>query len=158
MSSFPLAKPSAHLDRRTKIIATVGPASWDLGVLEQLIAAGADVFRLNFSHAGPDKHAQTIETIRKAAPEAEEAIKYRMPTFVLHGGNLVHFAAFDRHVGFYPAPSGISAFAKELAGYQSAKGSVRFPLDRPVPYPLVARITRFRVAENAKRLGASAKA
>jgi pyruvate kinase len=67
MSSYPLAKPSAHLDRRTKIIATVGPASWDLGVLEQLIAAGADVFRLNFSHAGPDKHAQTIETIRKAA-------------------------------------------------------------------------------------------
>jgi pyruvate kinase len=67
MSSYPLAKPSAHIDRRTKIIATVGPASWDLGVLEQLIAAGADVFRLNFSHAGPDKHAQTIETIRKAA-------------------------------------------------------------------------------------------
>jgi pyruvate kinase len=67
MSDYPLAKPSAHLDRRTKIIATVGPASWDLGVLEQLIAAGADVFRLNFSHAGPDKHAQTIETIRKAA-------------------------------------------------------------------------------------------
>src|SRR6201995_5671463 len=67
MSQYPLAKPSAHLDRRTKIIATVGPASWDLGVLEQLIAAGADVFRLNFSHAGPDKQAQTIETIRKAS-------------------------------------------------------------------------------------------
>jgi pyruvate kinase len=67
MSSYPLAKPSAHLDRRTKIIATVGPASWDLGVLEQLIAAGADVFRLNFSHAGQEKHKRTIETIRKAA-------------------------------------------------------------------------------------------
>jgi pyruvate kinase len=67
MSSYPLAKPSAHLDRRTKIIATVGPASWDLGVLEQMIAAGADVFRLNFSHAGPDQQARTIETIRKAA-------------------------------------------------------------------------------------------
>src|SRR6201996_7728238 len=67
MSSFPLAKPSAHLDRRTKIIATVGPASWDVGVLEQLIAAGADVFRLNFSHAAPDTHARTIEPIRKAA-------------------------------------------------------------------------------------------
>src|ERR1700755_3384852 len=67
MSSYPLAKPSAHIERRTKIIATVGPASWDLGLLEHLIAAGADVFRLNFSHAGPDKHAQTIETIRKAA-------------------------------------------------------------------------------------------
>ena len=70
MSSYPLAKPSAHLDRRTKIIATVGPASWDLGVLEQLIAAGADVFRLNFSHAGPEKQKQTIETIRKAAAQA----------------------------------------------------------------------------------------
>src|ERR1700744_2896309 len=67
MSSYPLAKPSAHLDRRTKIIATVGPASWDLGVLAQLIGAGADVFRLNFPHAGPEKQAQTIETIRKAA-------------------------------------------------------------------------------------------
>jgi pyruvate kinase len=67
MSSYPLAKPGAHLDRRTKIIATVGPASWDLGVLEQLIAAGADVFRLNFSHAGPDRQAQTIETIREAS-------------------------------------------------------------------------------------------
>ncbi|HVT00519.1 MAG TPA: pyruvate kinase [Solirubrobacterales bacterium] len=67
MSAYPLANPSAHLDRRTKIIATVGPASWDIGVLEQLIAAGADVFRLNFSHAGPDKQAQTIATIRKAA-------------------------------------------------------------------------------------------
>ncbi len=67
MSSYPLAKPSAHLDRRTKIIATVGPASWDHGVLEQLIAAGADVFRLNFSHAGQEKQKQTIETIRKAA-------------------------------------------------------------------------------------------
>src|ERR1700749_4994499 len=67
MSSYPLAKPSAHIDRRTKIIATVGPASWDLGVLEQLIAAGADGFRLNFSHPGPAKRAQTSETIRKAA-------------------------------------------------------------------------------------------
>ena len=67
MSSYPLAKPSAHLDRRTKIIATVGPASWDLGVLEQLIAAGAAVFRLTFSHAGQEKQKQTIETIRKAA-------------------------------------------------------------------------------------------
>src|SRR6201991_2184036 len=67
MSTYPLAKPTAHLERRTKIIATVGPASWDLGVLEQLIAAGADVLRLNFSHACPDKHAQTFGTIRKAS-------------------------------------------------------------------------------------------
>ncbi len=90
MSSFPLAKPSAHLDRRTKIIATVGPASWDLGVLEQLIAAGADVFRLNFSHAGPDKHAQTIETIRKAADTLgrEVAILGDLPGPKLRIGNI----------------------------------------------------------------------
>src|SRR6201996_1196643 len=90
MTSYPLAKPTAHLERRTKIIATVGPASWDLGVLEQLIAAGADVFRLNFSHAGPDKHAQTIETIRKASATLgrEVAILGDLPGPKLRIGNL----------------------------------------------------------------------
>src|SRR6201995_3307697 len=90
MSSYPLAQPTAHLERRTKIIATVGPASWDLGVLEQLIAAGADVFRLNFSHAGPDKHAQTIETIRKASDSLgrQVAILGDLPGPKLRIGNL----------------------------------------------------------------------
>jgi pyruvate kinase len=90
MSSYPLSKPSAHLDRRTKIIATVGPASWDIGVLEQLIAAGADVFRLNFSHAGPDKQAQTIETIRKASDTLgrQVAILGDLPGPKLRIGNL----------------------------------------------------------------------
>ena len=90
MSSFPLAKPTAHLDRRTKIIATVGPASWDLGVLEQLIAAGADVFRLNFSHAGPEKQKQTIETIREAAANLgrEVAILGDLPGPKLRIGSL----------------------------------------------------------------------
>ncbi|HEX3360235.1 MAG TPA: pyruvate kinase, partial [Solirubrobacterales bacterium] len=90
MSTYPLAKPTAHLERRTKIIATVGPASWDLGVLEQLIAAGADVFRLNFSHAGPDKHAQTIETIRKASDTLgrQVAILGDLPGPKLRIGNL----------------------------------------------------------------------
>jgi uncharacterized protein YdhG (YjbR/CyaY superfamily) len=87
------------------------------------------------------------ETIRTAAPTAAEAIKYQIPTFVLNG-NLVHFAAFQRHIGFYPAPSGIEAFKKELAAYESAKGSVQFPLDKPIPYPLIGRITKFRVKEN----------
>ena len=85
-------------------------------------------------------------TIRKAAPDAEEAMKYAIPTFVLNG-NLVHFAAFERHIGFYPAPSGIAAFGKELSGYKSAKGSVQFPLDEPIPYDLIARIVQFRVEE-----------
>src|SRR5674476_1509434 len=75
---------------------------------------------------------QVRATIRQAAPEAEEAIKYAMPTFVLNG-NLVHFAAFKNHIGFYPVPSGIEAFKKELSVYKGAKGSVQFPLDQPMP-------------------------
>jgi uncharacterized protein YdhG (YjbR/CyaY superfamily) len=84
--------------------------------------------------------------IREAAPQATEAIKYRIPTFVL-GGNLVHFAAFERHIGFYPTPSGIERFKEELAGYKSAKGSVQFPLHEPIPYDLICRVVEFRVKE-----------
>lgn len=85
--------------------------------------------------------------IKEAAPEAEEKISYQMPTFYLKG-NLVHFAAFKKHIGFYPAPSGIEAFQPELAGYKGAKGSVQFPIDKPMPFDLISRIVRFRVAEN----------
>lgn len=85
--------------------------------------------------------------IRAAAPEAEETIAYQMPTFRLRG-NLVHFAAHRQHIGFYPTPSGIAAFRDELSAYKSAKGSVQFPLDQPLPLDLVQRIVRFRVAEN----------
>jgi len=88
------------------------------------------------------------QTIRKAAPGATEAISYQMPTFKLDGKNLVHFAAWKDHIGFYPTPSGTSAFAKELAPYGSAKGSVRFPMDKPLPLGLVARMVRFRVRES----------
>lgn len=95
-------------------------------------------------------------TIRKHAPEAEERISYRIPTFYL-GGNLVHFAAFDRHVGFYPGPTGIAAFQKALARYKSAKGSVQFPHDEPLPLDLVADIVRFRVAEQAPERAASGR-
>ena len=92
-------------------------------------------------------------TIRKAAPEAEETIKYGMPTFTLEG-NLVHFAAYKKHIGFYPAPSGIENFKDELSAYASAKGSVQFPLDRPIPYDLISKITAFRVVENLERAAA----
>lgn len=85
--------------------------------------------------------------IHEEAPEAKEAISYQMPTFVLNG-NLVHFAAFKNHIGFYPVPSGITAFQQELAPYKQVKGSVQFPLDQPMPYDLIRRIVRFRVAEN----------
>jgi uncharacterized protein YdhG (YjbR/CyaY superfamily) len=87
-------------------------------------------------------------TIRAAAPEAEEVISYQMPTFRLHG-NLVHFAAYAGHIGFYPAPSGISAFRERLSRYKGAKGSVQFPLGAPLPLDLIAEIVRFRVAENS---------
>jgi uncharacterized protein YdhG (YjbR/CyaY superfamily) len=86
-------------------------------------------------------------TIHKAAPEAQEKISYQMPTFFLNG-NLVHFAAFKEHIGFYPVPSGIEKFKKELSVYKQGKGSVQFPLDQPMPYDLITRIVEFRVKEN----------
>lgn len=88
------------------------------------------------------------QTIRKAAPEAVEAISYRMPTFKLNGKNLVHFAAFKNHIGFYPIPSGIEAFKEELSAYKQGKGSVQFPLDKPIPYELISRIVEFRAKES----------
>lgn len=93
---------------------------------------------------------QIRETIRQAAPEAEEAIRYAMPTFVLNG-NLVHYAAFKNHIGFYPVPSGIEAFKKELSVYKGAKGSVQFPLDKPMPLSLITKIVKFRVQENLNK-------
>jgi uncharacterized protein YdhG (YjbR/CyaY superfamily) len=90
------------------------------------------------------------QTIKEAAPEAEETINYQIPTFTLHG-NLVHFAALKNHIGFYPTPSGMEAFRKELSGYKGAKGSVQFPIDQPLPLPLIRRIVEYRVKENIER-------
>ena len=90
------------------------------------------------------------ETIRKAAPGAEETIKYQMPTFTLNG-NLVHFAAFKNHIGFYPIPTGIEKFKKELSIYEGGKGSVKFPLDKPIPYQLISDIVKYRVSENIEK-------
>jgi len=91
------------------------------------------------------------QTIRKAAPEAVESISYQMPTFKLNGKNLVHFAGYKNHIGFYPVPSGIRAFKKELSQYRTGKGSLQFPIDKPVPYDLVKKIVMFRVKENMKK-------
>lgn len=90
------------------------------------------------------------QTIKELAPDVEETISYQMPTFTLHG-NLVHFAAFQNHIGFYPTPSGIEAFKKELSRYKGAKGSVQFPIDEPLPLPLIRRIVEYRVKENVER-------
>src|SRR3972149_3897513 len=108
----------------------------------------------------PQEVQETLEkmrvTIRKAAPDAQEAIKYQMPTFVLKG-NLVHFAAFKKHIGFYPVPTGIEAFKNELSVYEGGKGSVQFPLDKPIPYDLISKIVKFRVKENLDKAAAKAK-
>ena len=95
-------------------------------------------------------------TIRKAAPDAEETIKYQLPTFTLKG-NLVHFGAFKKHIGFYPTPTGTEKFRNELSVYEGAKGSIRFPLDKPIPYDLISKIVEFRVKENLERAEAKGK-
>ena len=88
--------------------------------------------------------------IQAAAPKAVATISYQIPTFK-HHGNLVHFAAWKTHLGFYPAPSGIRHFAEELAPYEQSRGTVKFPLDRPLPRRLITRIVKFRVKENEAR-------
>lgn len=94
-------------------------------------------------------------TIRKAAPNAEEAISYSIPTFKFNG-NLVHFAAFKNHIGFYPTPSGIEEFEKELVVYKQGKGSVQFPFDKPMPLDLISKIVKYRVRKNSEK-GSSEK-
>ncbi len=96
------------------------------------------------------------QTIKAAAPQAEEAISYQMPTFKLKG-NLVHFAAFKNHIGFYPVPSGIEQFKEELAVSKQGKGSVQFPLDKPMPFDLIRRIVLFRVEEALAHAAAKGK-
>lgn len=95
-------------------------------------------------------------TIRKAAPDAEETIKYDMPTFTLKG-NLVHFAAFKKHIGFYPPVTGPEKFKAQLSAYAGPKGNLRFPLDQPLPYDLIREIVMFRVKENLERAEAKGK-
>jgi uncharacterized protein YdhG (YjbR/CyaY superfamily) len=111
--------------------------------------------------AGFPKNVQKIlqsvrATIRKAAPKAEEAIKYGLPTFILNG-NLVHFGGFKNHIGFYPAPTGIEEFREELSVYEGGKGSIQFPLDKPMPLALITKIVKYRIVENAERAKAKAK-
>ena len=118
--------------------------------MKSTIAADIDEYIAGFPNEIQQLLQQMRATIRKAAPNAEEAIKYAMPTFVLNG-NLVHFAAFKNHIGFYPAPTGIEAFKKELAAYKGSKGAIQFPLDRPLPLALISRIVKFRVKKNLEK-------
>jgi uncharacterized protein YdhG (YjbR/CyaY superfamily) len=102
----------------------------------------------------PREVQEKLETLRKtikdSAPDAKEKISYQMPTFALHG-NLVHYAAYKNHIGFYPGADGIAAFQQELSQYKGAKGSVQFPIDKPLPYGLIEKIVQYRVAQNLER-------
>lgn len=109
-----------------------------------------DEYIINFSPEVQEILKMLRKVIKDSAPGAVEKISYQMPTFALYG-NLVHFAAYKNHIGFYPAPSGIDKFKEELAEYKGAKGSVQFPIEKPLPYELISRIVKFRVAENAKK-------
>lgn len=95
-------------------------------------------------------------TIRNAVPEAEEIMSYRMPAYRLHG-ILVYFAGYKNHIGFYPLSTGISAFKKELSVYKGAKGSVQFPLDKPLPVEVIMKIVKFRVRENLEKAKSKSK-
>jgi len=108
----------------------------------------------------PASHQPVLEkmrqTIKASAPGAEEVISYRMPAYNYHG-MLVYFAGWKSHIGFYPTGRGIEAFKKELSGYEGAKGTVKFPLDKPVPFDLISKIVKFRVKENLERAEAKAR-
>lgn len=108
-----------------------------------------DEYIRQFPPSVQEKLEKLRKVIKDAAPDSTERISYQMPTFYLQG-NLVHFAAFKHHIGFYPAPSGIERFKEELAGYKSSKGAVQFPIDEPLPYELISRIVIFRAGENKK--------
>jgi uncharacterized protein YdhG (YjbR/CyaY superfamily) len=110
-----------------------------------------DEYIAMFPPAVKDILVEVREAIRDSAPTAQETIAYGIPTFKLNG-NLVHFAAFKSHVGFYPGgPSAIEAFKKELSQYKQSKGTIQFPLDKPIPLELVKRIVKFRVRENESK-------
>jgi uncharacterized protein YdhG (YjbR/CyaY superfamily) len=111
-------------------------------------AASVDEYLATMPDATRAKLEAIRRTIRETAPDATEKIGYGIPTFVFHG-NLVHFAGYEGHIGFYPGASGVRQFADELEGYETSKGTIRFPLDEPLPLDLVRRIVEFRVRENS---------
>ena len=110
-----------------------------------------DEYMIDFPEEIQYKLEELREAIRKHAPEATELISYGIPTFKL-GTNLVHFAAFKNHIGFYPGAGAITTFAKELKGYKTATGTVQFPLDKPLPLSLVSKIVKFRVKQNLEKM------
>lgn len=115
-----------------------------------------DTYIANFPEATQIILEKVRTTIRKAAPEAKEKIGYGIPTLTLNG-NLVHFAAYEHHIGFYPGAEGIEVFKAELADYELSKGTVRFPIDKPIPYSLITTIVKYRVKQNTDKALSKAK-
>lgn len=109
-----------------------------------------DKYIATFPQATQDALQLVRKTIQENAPKATEKISYAMPTFYLEG-NLIHFAGYDNHIGLYALPSGNAAFREELKAYKTGKGSIQFPLNKPMPVDLIRRITQFRVKENEEK-------
>ncbi|QNK63096.1 DUF1801 domain-containing protein [Pedobacter sp. PAMC26386] len=124
--------------------------------MKAIPARNVDEYILGFPEDIQQKLQGLRTAIKKIVPEAEETINYAIPTLVLKG-NLVHFAAFKTHIGFYPTPSGIEKFKEELAVYEGAKGSVKFPIDKPLPLNLILKIVEFRAKENIANAEAKMK-
>ena len=108
-----------------------------------------DEYIANFPEVVQAKLEELRAAIKASAPDAQEKISYQMPAFTLKG-NLVYFAAYKKHIGFYPVSSAIKAFKRELSGYESSKGTIKFPIDQPLPLELISKIVKFRVVENLK--------
>lgn len=125
--------------------------------MQNSTAKDIDDYIAGFPGEVQDMLQQIRAAIQKVVPDAQEDIKYAIPTFVLNGKNLVHFAAFKHHIGFYPTPTGIESFKKELSKYKQGKGSVQFPLDQPMPLKLITEIVTFNVARNAEAAGKKRK-
>ncbi len=109
-----------------------------------------DEYILQFSPEVQEKLQSLRKVIKESAPNAEEKISWQMPTFTLHG-NLVHFAAYKKHIGFYPGASGIETFKTKLEEYKWSKGAIQFPIEKPLPYELISEIVRFKVSENIRQ-------
>ena len=124
--------------------------------MDRIKTSNIDEYISSFPEGTQKLLAQVRATVRTAAPDAEEVISYQMPAFKFHG-ILVYFAAYKNHIGFYPGASGIAAFSKEFSGYKWAKGSVQFPIDKPIPVDLISKIVKFRVRQNLEKMAVKKK-
>lgn len=113
--------------------------------------ASIDEFISGYPHEVQDILQQIRQIIQTAAPEAKEKISYGIPTFILNGKNMIHFSAYDKHIGLYPGAQAVADFADELTEYETSKGTIRFPLNNPIPYDLIDKITRHCVTQSSRK-------